>query len=78
MRAMAKEKKARGEPAGPEDVTTVKCYVRMRKTITQLAGLLDVNQQDVLARYEKFMDEDLRALMARRLDELKRRGGSPP
>ena len=73
-----------GEPAGPtgppadpdETVTTVKVRKRLQKKIAQLCALLDLNQQDVLDRYEAWITEDLMAELRRRGEEIRgeRRG----
>lgn len=70
---MAKQKKDAGPKAEtPGDaLTSVKCYERMRKKIAQLGSLLDANQQDVLARYERHLDEDLLRELAKRQSELR-------
>lgn len=67
-----KEKKERTPPPGGDKLTSVKCYDRIRRKIAQLCSLLELNQQDVIARYEKFMDEDLLHELAKRQAELRR------
>lgn len=60
-----------GGAAGAERQTNVKCYVRVARKITQLASLLDVNQADILAQYEKPITDALLAEMARRASEIR-------
>lgn len=65
--------RAETPPPRPDDqnVTTVKAYKRLARMITQLASLRDENQQDVLNRYSKQIEEDLLAELANRQTEIR-------
>lgn len=53
------------------EVTTIKVYRSLAKTITQLAHLRDVNQQDLMDQYAKLLVDDLLVAMATRKKELR-------
>jgi hypothetical protein len=63
----------KGLPARKDDdaTTTVKAYRRLARAISQLAALRDENQQDVLQRYAKIIEDDLSSVLATRQRELK-------
>jgi hypothetical protein len=52
------------------DITTLKTYKRVAKKLAQVGALLNLSQQEVLARYEDTIDEDLLELLAKRQSEL--------
>src|SRR5688572_20182558 len=59
------------------DVTTVKCFKRWRRAVAQLGSLLELNQQEVVDRYQRFLEDDLLREIAKRQAELrKQRPGS--
>lgn len=71
---MAKTRKpSAGQEPAEDDVTTVKARKGVAKMISQLGSLLDINQQDVLDRYAKHIEDDLSAALAKRQAEIARR-----
>lgn len=71
---MAKSSRKAGVPAPRADddtVTTVKCYRRLARVITQIASLRGQNQQDILDGYAKQLEDDLLTELANRQSELR-------
>jgi len=71
---MAKKSKPGSVPPPRDDdgeVTTVKVYRRLARTITQLAKLRGINQQDLMEQYRKRIEEDFLAAMTNRGAELR-------
>lgn len=76
---MARPAKSDEAPAAEtgEEVTSVKCFNKFRRAVAQLGSLLDLNQQEVVDRYQKQIEEDLLREIAKRQAELrKQRPGS--
>lgn len=55
-----------------DEVTSVKCFVRFRRAVAQLGSLLDLNQQEVVDRYQEQIEQDLLKEIAKRQAELRR------
>lgn len=67
---------AANPPPGPPgadggEITTCKIFKRMAKKLNQVGALLDLSQPETLARYERFIDEDLMRELTRRQEELR-------
>jgi hypothetical protein len=71
---MARKPKQGSVPPPRDDdgeITTVKVYRRLARTITQLAKFRNKNQQDLLEEYRKKFEDDLFAAMANRQAEIR-------
>jgi hypothetical protein len=58
-------------------VTTVKARQRVARLIRKYAALLEVNQELILDRYEKLIEDDLLAEMARQTGQIQGKKSAP-